>query len=122
MIEADVGDDAVRPGIKAALEAEARQILVNFQEGFLINVAGIFGLVQNIQGNSQDVAVVAVHQLFKRFAVAALRAFDQGALIGRSQAAPRDSRWQAEPSHGISGAVNGPGDRHFVCSHRDVLA
>ena len=32
MIEADVGDDAVRPGIKAALEAEARQILVNFEE------------------------------------------------------------------------------------------
>ena len=92
MIEADVGDDAVRPGIKAALEAETRQILVNFQEGFLIDVAGIFGLVQNVQGDSQDVAVVAVHQLFKRFAVAALRAFDQGALIGRSQAAPRDSQ------------------------------
>ena len=85
MIEADVGDDAVRPGIKAALETEARQIFVNFQEGFLVDVAGIFGLAQNIEGDSQDIAVVAVDQLFKRFAVAALRAFDQGALFGRSR-------------------------------------
>ena len=30
VIEADVRDDPVRPGIKAALEAEARQIFVNF--------------------------------------------------------------------------------------------
>ena len=65
MIEADIGDDTVHPGIKAALEAETRQIFVNFQESFLINVASVFGLVQDVQGNAQDVAVVAVHELLQ---------------------------------------------------------
>ena len=82
MIEADVGDDAVRPGIKAALETEARQIPVNFQESFLVDVAGIFRPVQNVQGDSQDIAVVAVDQFFKGFAVPGLGAFNQGALFG----------------------------------------
>src|ERR1700722_10018283 len=56
MIEAYVGDDPVRPSIEAALEAETWQIFIDFQERFLVNIAGIFGLAQNIQGNSQDIA------------------------------------------------------------------
>jgi hypothetical protein len=39
--------------------------------------------VQNVQGDSQNVAVVALHECFKRFAIARLRAFDQGSVVWR---------------------------------------
>src|SRR6266550_3548221 len=35
VVQADVGDDAVEPGIKAALEAESVEIPVDLEEGFL---------------------------------------------------------------------------------------
>ena len=47
--------------------------------------------MQDVQGDPQDVAVVAMHELFKRFAVAALRAFDQSSIIGRGQSSLRSS-------------------------------
>src|SRR5213078_1711032 len=43
VVQADIGDDAVEPGIEAAFEAKAVEIAVNLEEGFLINIAGIFG-------------------------------------------------------------------------------
>src|ERR1700726_24839 len=36
LIQAHVGDDAVEPGIKATLEAEAMQVAVDLQESFLV--------------------------------------------------------------------------------------
>ena len=35
MIEAEVGDDPVNPGIKRALEAEIPDMAIGLQEGFL---------------------------------------------------------------------------------------
>src|SRR5262249_32720267 len=42
VVQADVGDDAVEPGVKTALKAEAMKVAVNLQKGFLIDVARIF--------------------------------------------------------------------------------
>jgi hypothetical protein len=39
--------------------------------------------VQNVQGDSQNVAVVALHERFKRFAITRLRPFDQGSVVWR---------------------------------------
>src|SRR4029077_18576728 len=120
VIEADVGNDAVRPGIKTALESETRQVFINFQEGFLIDIAGVFGLMQNIKGNSQDVAIVTLHQLFKRLSVATLGAFNQGALFGWGEISPGDTDGGGTSSR-ISGRVARPGDCHFLGSHRIAL-
>src|SRR5438477_9066791 len=40
VIEAEIGDDAVNPGIKRTLEAKTADVLVRLQERFLINVLG----------------------------------------------------------------------------------
>ena len=42
LIEANVCDDAVEPGIKTAFKTEAVEIFVGLEEGFLINVARVF--------------------------------------------------------------------------------
>ena len=53
--------------------------------------------MQNVEGDSQDIAVVAVHEVFEGFAVAALCAFDQGAFFRRAKSAPCSSLWQRNP-------------------------
>jgi hypothetical protein len=116
LVKANICDDAIQPGIETALETEAMQILINFQESFLVDVAGVFWLVQNVQGDSQDVAVVAMHQRFKRFAIARLRAFDQRAVVWRGQGAARRSGGSGAFS-AVSAAVSRPCDCHSVSCH-----
>ena len=43
VIQADVGDDAVEPSVKAALETEAMEVAVDLEEGFLVDVASVLG-------------------------------------------------------------------------------
>src|SRR5262249_3306142 len=43
MVQANIGHDAVEPGVEAALEAEAMKVAVNLEEGFLINVGASSG-------------------------------------------------------------------------------
>jgi hypothetical protein len=45
MIETDVRNDAVHPGVETALEAKSMQILVNLDESFLIDIARVLGFV-----------------------------------------------------------------------------
>jgi len=56
LVQANICYNAIYPGIEAALKTEAGQILINFQERFLIDVAGVFRPVQNVQGDPQYVA------------------------------------------------------------------
>jgi hypothetical protein len=116
LVKADICHDTIQPSIETALEAEAMQILVNFQESFLVDVAGVFWLVQNVQGDSEDVAVVAMHERFKRFAIARLRAFDQRAVIWHGQGAPRRSGGSGTFS-AVSAAISRPCDCHSVSCH-----
>src|SRR5271156_5293640 len=48
MIEANIGDDAVQPGIKAAFKAKAMQVTVDLQKSILIDVARVFGALHQI--------------------------------------------------------------------------
>jgi hypothetical protein len=61
MIEAHVGDDAVEPGIKAALEAKPVKVAIDLQKGVLVHVPCVFLALHQIQSQSQHVAVVAVN-------------------------------------------------------------
>src|ERR1700737_3462653 len=76
LVKANISYDAIYPRIETAVETKARQIFINFQEGFLVDVPGIFWPMQNVQCDAQDVTVVAMYERFKRFAIARLRAFD----------------------------------------------
>src|SRR5580693_2604870 len=48
LIEADVGDDAVEPGVKAAFETKTVEIAVNLEERLLVNVARVFRALHQI--------------------------------------------------------------------------
>src|SRR5229473_692266 len=89
MIQTNVCDDAVQPGIKAALEAEAMQVAVNLQESFLINVARVLGTLHQIQRQPQHVAVIAAHQFLESSAASGLRLRDYAALVKLGQSSHR---------------------------------
>jgi hypothetical protein len=73
VVEGDVGNDSVEPSVEAALKPESVQILVNPHETFLVNVPGIFGTMDQIEGQPQNLSVIAMHQLLERETVARLR-------------------------------------------------
>ncbi len=81
VVQANVGDDTVQPGIKAALEAETVEIAVNLEEGFLINVPSILGAFHEIERQAQHVAVMAAHQFLESRAAARLCFRNQGPLV-----------------------------------------
>ena len=85
MVEADVGDNAVDPGVKGAIKTEARQVAINLDEGFLVDILGVFGAAQNIEREAQDLAVVALDENFEGGAVACLGALDEDAVLGRGK-------------------------------------
>ena len=58
--------EAARANIAADAEPEAVQILVNPHETFLVNVPGIFGTMDQVQSQTQHLAVVAVDQFLER--------------------------------------------------------
>src|SRR5215470_16035714 len=81
VVQADVGDDAVEPGVEAALEAETMKIAVNLEKSFLINVAGIFRAFHQVQGEAQNIAIETADQFLKSGPVASLRFRHQSSLV-----------------------------------------
>jgi hypothetical protein len=73
MIERNVCDDPVKPGVKAALEPEAMEIPVNPQEAFLVNISRIFAAMNQIQGEPQHFSVIAPDELLEGQTVSRLR-------------------------------------------------
>jgi hypothetical protein len=63
--------------MKAAIEAELRQIAVNPQEHFLVDVARILFRVQKIERHAKHVVVIRPHKLFEGFRIPALRGPNQ---------------------------------------------
>ncbi len=85
MIQANICNDAVQPGVEAALEAEAMQVAINLQESLLINVARVLGTLHQIQRQPQHVPVIPAHQFLERSTVPRLRLRDYAALVKLGQ-------------------------------------
>ena len=81
MVEAEIGHDAVDPGVEGALEAEVAHALVRLQERFLINVLGFVLRSGEMHGQPENGLVVMPHQLLEGSAIAALRFADQQRVI-----------------------------------------
>src|ERR1700676_285415 len=58
LVQAYVGDDAIEPGIEAALEAETMQVAVHLEERLLINVAGVFRTLHQVHAQAKHAAAV----------------------------------------------------------------
>ncbi len=81
VVQTNVGNDAIQPGIEAAFETETVEIAVNLEERFLVDVPGVFGALHQIERQPQHVTVVAAHQFLESRAAAGLCYRDQGPLI-----------------------------------------
>ena len=84
-VEADVGGDTVKPGVKSALEPKTVEAAVGPQEGFLIRVPGVVFGPQQIHGHAQDISVVQPDELLEGIVVPLLRGPDQSGLADRSR-------------------------------------
>src|SRR3984893_5870081 len=81
MIEAEIGDDPVDPGIERTFKTEAAQILVGLEEGLLINVLGVRLRSRQVQRQTQDRLIVMTHQDLEGSAVSLLRLADQTRVV-----------------------------------------
>src|SRR6202021_283719 len=72
-IEGHVGDNPIEPGVEAALKPESVQVLVNPHEAFLVDVPGILGTMNQIEGQPQNLSIIAMHQLLECQTIARLR-------------------------------------------------
>ena len=77
MIEAEIGDDAVNPGIKRTLEAKTADVLVRLQERFLINVLGFRVRAGKMHSQPEHCLVVVSYQFLEGSAIAPLRLADE---------------------------------------------
>src|SRR5262249_56254667 len=92
MVKAKIGYDPVDPGIERTFKAEAGQVDIGAQEGFLVNVLPIFMRACQVNGKPQHWPVIVPHQFFKSRSVALLRLADEREIIHASRATPGQRR------------------------------
>ena len=68
MVEAQVGRDAVDPGVERALKAEVLQIPVSFEKGLLMDILRVLLRAGEPECQPQNRAVVLADQCVKRSA------------------------------------------------------
>src|SRR5260370_142173 len=114
MIQAHVGHNAVQPGVETAFEAEAVQIAVNLQEGFLVNVARVVWTLHQVHGQPQYVAVEPAHQFLESRAIPGLCLDDEGPFVKFRQRGHRGQYGicSAGPACVISQSQRPMGKRH----------
>ena len=82
LVETEVGDDAVDPGIERALEAEVADVAVGFEEGFLVDIFRIAFRTGEMEGEAEDLVLVLADEGVKGYAGAGLRFADEFHLRG----------------------------------------
>src|SRR6266436_1571826 len=88
VIETEIGDDAVNPGVERALEAKTAYILVGLEEGLLEDVLGVMLGSGEVQGKPQYGLVVMANQFLEGGAIAALRLADQHRIVDAAATLP----------------------------------
>jgi hypothetical protein len=73
MIEAEIGHNAVNPGVKGTFKTEVPDVPVGFQERFLVNILGFVVGSSEVHCQPQHSLIVVPHQFFKGGAISALR-------------------------------------------------
>jgi hypothetical protein len=71
-VQAQISDNPVQPGMKAAVESKCMQVLEHPQKRLLINIVGVLGRPKQIHGQPQDVLIVQAHQLLEGALIAPL--------------------------------------------------
>src|SRR5579883_762431 len=85
MVQAEIGNDSVDPGIERTFKAKTPQVSISLQKGFLVDVLGILFRTCEVQSQPENRLIVLAHQLLKRRARAALRLANQLAVVHAAQ-------------------------------------
>src|SRR5512146_136044 len=91
MIEAEVGDDPVDPGVERTLEAEAAEVSIRLEERVLVDVARVLLGTGQMQGQSENRVVILTDEFFEGTSVTALRSADQLGIVDAAWALPHHS-------------------------------
>src|SRR5215471_3530188 len=81
MVEAEVSNDPVDPGVEGTLEAETAQILVGLQKGLLIDILGVGFRSCEVKSQAQDGLIVVPHKHLESSAIATLSFADQTGVV-----------------------------------------
>ena len=81
MVEADIGNDPVEPGMKRAIEPERMQVPEYFQKRFLINVPRFVRRAQKVHGQAEHASVILPHKPLEGVMVALLGRADQACFV-----------------------------------------
>ena len=77
LVEAQVGDDPVQPGVKRTLKPEVAEVPVRLDEGVLMYILRVLLVAQHVQRKAEDALVVAPDERIERTAITALRLPDE---------------------------------------------
>jgi hypothetical protein len=81
MIETQIGDNAVDPGVERALKPEAANIYVSPEKSFLVNILAIFLRPSEMNRQAKHGPVVLPNQFFESSGVAELSPADELRVI-----------------------------------------
>src|ERR1041385_446950 len=81
VIETEIGDNPVNPGVERTLKAEILEIDVGAQKRFLIDVLAILERTCQMNRQTQHGAVILTHQFLERLSVSLLGKANQTTII-----------------------------------------
>jgi hypothetical protein len=81
VIEAEIGDDPVNPGIERTLETETPQVFIGLEEGILMNVLGVRFRSGKVESQAQNRLIVVTDEDLEGRAVSLLRLTDQSRVV-----------------------------------------
>ena len=81
MIQAEIGHDAVDPGVEGAFEAKVANTFVRLQKCVLINILRFVLRSGQVHCQTQHRVIVVAHQLFECRAATALRLAHQERVV-----------------------------------------
>src|SRR5262249_41123357 len=94
VVETKIGDDAEDPCVERTFEAEAADVTISLEEGFLVNVLGISFRVGEAKGEAKNGLIVLPDERLKSSTVTALRGTNQITVIQSALSLTHSrSRW-----------------------------
>src|SRR5712691_4775045 len=86
MIQTEIGDDTIDPGVEGALETEAREIDVGAEKRLLIDILSIFLRTGEVDSQPQHRSIVLPYQFFEGGSVSLLSFADERGIVHAARA------------------------------------
>ena len=81
VVEADIGNNPIQPGVERTIEPESVEVPVDLQKSLLVDIARFIRRPQKVHGDAEDTLVVGPHQTLESILVALLGRADQPGFV-----------------------------------------